>query len=95
MQKLKSKKMLWFINFVMFTLVVFLGIQQGGKGAEIAKMEDELKNLQLSRQNYLENILLVASNDQIEKKAVELGFNKPSSMVYIDSIDVLTSNLVR
>lgn len=95
MKILKSSKTVWTLNFVLLASVVFLGIQQGGKGAELAKMENELKNIQIAKHSYTEAMLVSSNTDQISQKAMELGFGKPIATVYIDGQDMLTSNLVR
>jgi hypothetical protein len=93
--KTKTRKLIWFTNLSLLALVVFLGIQQGGRGAELAQMEEEIRTLNSSKQNHLESILLISNTEEIEKKAAEMGFIKPLAVVYVDTQDVLTSNLVR
>lgn len=94
-KSIKLTKIVWIVNFSMLAFVVFFGIQQGGKGADMAKMESEIRQIQANKQNYIETMLVSSNTEQIAQKALELEFTKPVATVYIDSQDVLTSNLVR
>lgn len=90
-----KNKFIWILNITLFAAIVFMGVDQAGKGAEIAHMEKEIKTLTEAKNNISEQILLTASSDKIELKASDLGFVKPTAILYVDSQDVLTSNIVQ
>lgn len=88
-------KILWLTNISLLALVVFMGIEQAGRGAEIAKMETETRLINDNIHKISEAILVTSSSAKLDTSAVELGFVKPQNVIYVDSKDVLTSNLIR
>ena len=53
---MKKLKIILGINLVLFASLVFLGIEQAGRGAEIAKLEDELETASTQKMNLSEGI---------------------------------------
>ena len=88
-------KILWITNLSLLAVVVFMGIEQAGMGAELAKMERDTHLVNENIHKISETILITSSSAKLDTSAVELGFVKPQSIIYIDSNDVLTSNLLR
>ena len=43
----------WIINLVLFAGVVFLGIEQAGRGAEISNLENKLEVVSIEKEIYL------------------------------------------
>lgn len=88
-------KILWIINLLLLTFVVYMGIEQAGKGAEIAKMERETSLVNENIHKLSETILETSSSSKLDTSAIELGFVKPQTVIYVNSDDVLTSSLIR
>ncbi len=81
---------IWAINLVLFVAVVFLGIDQAGKGAVISSLERKLEEVSVTKRELSENIF---NNDGDEKltTAAEMGYSKPSNILYFNSIEVVAS----
>ena len=64
-----------------------MGIEQAGRGAEIAKLEDSLEKAVLSKQQLTDAIF--ASNKRLENKddLLSLGFVKPATVYYFNTED--------
>lgn len=81
---------IWFLNLVIFVAVVFFGIKQAGMGADILVLEKKLEQTNASKRELSEAIF----NQNTESKLTnveELGFIKPSSVIYFNSIDSVAS----
>ena len=83
---MKKLKIILGINLVLFASLVFLGIEQAGSGAEIAKLEDELETASTQKMNLSEGIFSQNSEKSNQKIAQELGFAKPTRVYYF-SVD--------
>ena len=79
----------WIINLVLFAGVVFLGIEQAGRGAEISNLENKLEVVSIEKRDLSENIFNSGSENNLSLNASELGFVKPSMVLYFDSIDTV------
>ena len=80
---------LWVINLVLFAGVVFLGIEQAGKGAEISLLEDRLEVKSIEKRDQSEKIFNSGDENALYLNASESGYVKPSNIVYFDSIDTV------
>jgi len=94
-KKINKRTLVWGINIFLFIAVVFMGINQAGKGAEISKLENDLQTMNSEKQDYSENLLLGNSTSDLSSKSEELGFAKAKDVIYIDSIDSYASLLVQ
>jgi len=88
-------RLIWIVNLVLFITVVFLGIEQAGRGAEIAKLEDEFEIASSVKRDLSEEIFSVNSDTKIEDLALDLGFTKPTKVYYFNSEDVFAKLPVR
>lgn len=87
-------KFIWVLNVLLLVVVVFLGIEQGGIGAELSKLENSLEIEVTNKRNISENIFKEQAIENGDKIA-ELGFNKPNNIVYFDNQDVVAKLPVR
>lgn len=88
-------KFIWFVNLALFVSVVFLGIEQAGRGAEIAKLEDGFEEATSVKRDLTEKIFTLSSEGKIENNASDLGFSKPNQIYYFNSDDVFAKLPVR
>lgn len=79
----------WLINLMLFAGVVFLGIEQASRGAEISNLEDRLEVVSIEKRDLAENIFSIGSENNLSLNASESGFIKPSTVLYFDSIDTV------
>lgn len=82
---------IWAINLILFAGVVFLGIEQAGKGADISHLEDKLETVSLQKRDLTENIFKDGSDTKLVDNATNLGFVKPSQVYYFNSLDSVAS----
>lgn len=75
-------KILIILNLVLLASVVFLGIEQAGRGAEIAKLEDEFEVATIEKMNLSEGIFSETSESKNQEIAEKLGFAKPQEVYY-------------
>jgi hypothetical protein len=82
--KIIMRNMIWIVNTLLLVVVVFLGIEQGGIGAEVRKIDDTLENQDSIKREISEKIYEnhMADNNQ---KIQELGFIKPINILYFDT----------
>lgn len=88
-----SFKHLWFVNLVMFAFIVFLGIEQAGRGAEISSLEDRIEEKIVYKRDLSEEIFKVDSDEKISLNATELGFIKPTKVHYFKTDEIYASLL--
>lgn len=81
---------IWVINLVLFVAVVFLGINQAGKGAEISHLETRLEQVSIEKHELSERIFNNGGEER-NTKSEELGFAKPSKVIYFNSIETVAS----
>ncbi len=85
-----QSKYIWIINLMVFIAVVVLGINQAGKAAEISFLEKKLDQVAIEKRELSEKIFTNDNNDKIDRSE-ELGYIKPSKVLYFNSIDVVAS----
>lgn len=83
---MKKIKFIIAINLILLISVVFLGIEQAGTGAEIAKLEDEYEMATIYKRNLSEGIFSETSDVKNQEIANKLGFAKPQEVYYF-SVD--------
>jgi hypothetical protein len=88
---IQKTKYIWIVNLILFVAVVFLGIEQAGRGAEISSLEDRLESNLVEKRELTENIFRTGNNTNVEQKVTDLGFAKPSKTYYFNSIDTVAS----
>lgn len=91
----KINKITWIANLSLFMVVVFMGIKQTERGIEIAKLEDGLEQLILSKQQLTD--VIFASNKSLdnEENLLSLGFIKPTTVYYFNTEDSFAKLPVR
>jgi len=79
----------WFVFGLVFLLTIFFTIQTATSGAEFAEVESVKNNL-ITENKLLEgDVIKLSSLKNLEENAQELGFLKPSNIIYIsDGYDV-------
>lgn len=79
-----TKNIIWITNTLLLIVVVFLGIEQGGIGAQIRKMDEVIETQDSIKREISEKIY---ENQEIDsnKKIEELGFVKPLNILYFDT----------
>ena len=85
---LKTTKIVWGINLVLFASLVFLGIEQAGRGAEISNLENKIEASSSVKRELSEKIFKYGTEDKLTQSGTELGFNKPSKILYFNSAEV-------
>lgn len=88
---MKKINIFWGINLILFVAVVFLGIEQASRGAEISSLEGKLETISVQKRNLTEDIFRSGSDNKLTDNATELGFAKPSKVYYFNSIDAVAS----
>lgn len=82
---------IWIVNLVLFVSVVFLGITQTGKGADISSFEDSLESASITKMELSEKIFKTGNEKSLSSNAIDLGFAKPSKVLYFNSLDTVAS----
>lgn len=82
---------IWAINLILFIAVVFLGIEQAGRGADISELEDRLASSSIQKRDLSENIFNTENGSKTLSNASDSGFVKPSKVYYFNSIDAVAS----
>ena len=88
-----KSKFVWIVNLIFFVAVVFLGIEQAGRGAEIAKLEDDLELLSTQKSELSESIFKLNTEGKLDEDTTRLGFAKPSTIYYFNSIAGVAARL--
>ena len=86
-------KFLWAINLVVFAFVVFLGIEQAGKGAEISSLENKIEESVIYKRDLSEKIFNNEKGDIAEDVVNSLGYVKPTEVYYFKTDEVYASIL--
>ena len=91
----KINKIAWIINLSLFIAVVFMGIEQAGRGAEIARIENGLEKAVLLKQQLTDAIF--ASNKRLQNSndLLSLEFIKPATIYYFNTEDSFAKLPVR
>ena len=66
---------------------VFLTVETATSGAVLAKLENQEAGLLQENSDLKDAVVRASSLNGVEKKSVELGFVKPSKILYISSIE--------
>lgn len=82
---------IWLINLVMFAVVVFLGIEQAGRGATISHLEDKIEEASVYKRDLSEEIFKNGSDEKLTQNVTELGFVKPSQVYYFKTENLFAS----
>ncbi|HLD91864.1 MAG TPA: hypothetical protein VI795_00545 [Patescibacteria group bacterium] len=84
MKKIIMRNIIWTINTLLLIVVVFLGIEQGGIGAQVRKIDENLENQDDVKREISEKIY---ENQELgnNQKIQELGFVKPENILYFDT----------
>jgi len=91
----RKVKIFWFLNAILFAVIVFMGINQAGKGAEIVDYEKRYRDLEKESTGYEEKIFNLTSFEVTDKLSQDLGYSKPESFLYIDNPETFASLLSR
>ena len=83
-----NMKLVWGINLILFICVVFLGIEQAAKGADISKLESQLETISTQKTELTENIFKSGNDVKLTDNAINLGFAKPLTVYYFNSEEV-------
>lgn len=81
-------KYLWIINLVFLIAVVFLGIEQAGRGATISNLEDKIEEQIVLKRNLSEGIFSSGSSLVSVENAENSGFIKPSNVHYFKTENI-------
>ena len=88
-------KYIWVVNLILFGAVVFLGIEQAGRGAEISQLENKIESAITTKRDLAEGVFNGSSDTKIAENSQELGFNKPQSVYYFKTDDLFARLPVR
>lgn len=83
-------RIIWTINLILLIGVVFLGIEQAGRGADISSLENKLEAISVQKRDLTENIFNNGNETKLNN-ASESGFTKPSKVYYFNTIDSVAS----
>jgi hypothetical protein len=85
---MKTKK-----NYILITICgiliassVFLTVETATSGAEVARLDKTTVEMSNQKRILEENLIKGISMTQLQEKSLELGFVKPSNLIYISSI---------
>ena len=89
MKKNKSFKttLFWILGISFMACFVFLTVETATSGAVLAKLENQEAGLLQENSDLKDAVVRASSLNGVEKKSVELGFVKPSKILYISSIE--------
>lgn len=83
---MKKQNLLWlFLSLLLVVANVYLGINYATSGVEISHLEGQEKSINNEKSSLSEQLLRMASLKQVEYKAVEMGFGKPTSILYLNA----------
>lgn len=78
----------WVLNLILFATVVFLGIEQAGKGAQISNLESKIESSFIQKRALSEGVFNLSSDTKIAQQSEELGFAKPTDIYYFKTEDL-------
>ncbi len=86
------KKNILILSIVLFVVSsVFLTIESVTSGAEIASLEKKETALLNQKRQLEEDLVKAISVSDLEEKSEELGYKKPSNVVYLGEGDTVAS----
>lgn len=81
---MKKQNLLWLFLSILVIANVYLCVESATSGAEIAYQENQEKILSEEGNSLSEGLLKMASLKQVEEQALNLGFGKPASIIYLN-----------
>ncbi|HJX58945.1 hypothetical protein A2V61_01260 [Candidatus Woesebacteria bacterium RBG_19FT_COMBO_47_8] len=86
---MKSKKsakniIFWVLGISFLAFFVFLTVETATSGATLSYLEKQEQNLSRENSDLEDSIVKASSLNGFEKKSAELGFVKPSQILYIN-----------
>jgi hypothetical protein len=89
MKKTNSLKttLIWIAGITLMACFVFLTVETATSGAVLAKLENQEASLMRENADLNDALVRASSLNGVEKKSVEMGFVKPSQILYINSIE--------
>ena len=78
-----GKTTVWIFLLVCTVITVFFAVEQAAKGSEIAVLENEETTLNKENRELTDKLVQVSSLNEVNKKANELGFTKPTKLIYV------------
>lgn len=75
----------------MFASVVFLGIEQAGRGAEISNLEGKIEDAIVYKRDLSEGIFRNGSDAKLSENIEMNGFVKPSEIHYFKTENIFAS----
>lgn len=88
LRKIRKVKLVWGVNLLLFAGLVFLGIEQAGRGAEISSLENKIEASNNIRRELSERIFKFGEEDKIAEVGTNLGYTKPTKVLYFNSEDI-------
>lgn len=82
---------IWALNLLLFVGVVVLGIEQAGRGADISNLERKIENSTVLKRDLSEKIFSNESDDRIISDIQNLGYVKPTEILYFKTDDIFAS----
>lgn len=70
---------------ILATTSILLTIQTATSGVEISKIETKEQQLLATKKDLEESLIKTLSMNELQEKSGDLGFTKPSNLVYISS----------
>ena len=86
-----SKWILVSVPVVVGTLTVFLGISAAGYGARLSLLERKIHELETQNKDLSQELVSSTSLQELSSKVSELGFIKPTNIVYVSNSLVATA----
>lgn len=89
--KVKSKKtyLSWVILGLFVSVTIFFTIITATSGAQWKELESAKEELLNENRNLESELVSLSSLKNVEAKASELGFSKPSNVIYITNVDIV------
>ncbi len=79
---------IWAVNLILFGAVVFLGIEQAGRGAEISNLENKIEEAVITKRELAEGVFNGSSEIKLSESSLGLGFSKPTNIHYFKTEEV-------
>lgn len=93
MRNILNKKNLFIFLIGLFAVTsVFYTIETVTESAEVAALEKTNNNLLLQERDLTDNYVKTLSLNAIQEKGTELGFIKPSNIVYVSQNEPVTAS---
>ena len=76
--------MFWILGITLLACFVFLTVEMATSGAVLAKAESREATLLQENSDLKDAVVRASSLNGVEKKSLEMGFVKPSKILYIN-----------